>query len=62
MAGPTTIVPESEPAYFSTEMVEVQLLLPGWEAAALEAAAHQHGLTVGQMLRRLIRPCTRPSQ
>jgi hypothetical protein len=37
------------------EVVELRLLLPTRQAAALEAAAHQRGLTVGQMIRRLLR-------
>lgn len=36
------------------EVVEMALLLPRWQAAALEDAAHQRGLTAGQMLRKLI--------
>jgi hypothetical protein len=36
------------------EVVELALLLPRWQAAALEDAAHQRGLTTGQMLRKLI--------
>jgi hypothetical protein len=37
------------------EMVELSLLLPGWEVEALAVAATGHGLTTGQMLRTLIR-------
>ena len=47
-----------------SEVVEVTLLLPADQAAALEAIAHRQGVTVGQWLRRLIerscraiRPC-----
>jgi hypothetical protein len=36
------------------EMTELVLLLPGWQAAALERAAQQRGLTGGQLTRRLI--------
>jgi hypothetical protein len=36
------------------EVVELALLLPRWQAAALEQAAHERGLTAGQMLRKLI--------
>jgi hypothetical protein len=35
-------------------IVELALLLPDWEAAALEEAAHRRGLTAGQLIRRLI--------
>ncbi len=36
------------------EVVELALLLPRWQAEALEDAAHERGLTAGQMLRKLI--------
>ncbi len=36
------------------EVVELQLLLPRWQAAALEAAARARGMTSGQILRRVI--------
>ena len=36
-------------------MVELHLLLPSREAASLEAAAHERGLTTAQFLRRLCR-------
>jgi hypothetical protein len=36
------------------EVVEVALLLPRWQAEALVQAAHERGLTAGQMLRKLI--------
>lgn len=36
------------------EVVELQLLLPRWQAAALEAAARSRGMTTGQILRRVI--------
>lgn len=37
-----------------SEVVELALLLPRWQAAALEEAAHQRGITAGQMLRKMI--------
>ncbi len=37
-----------------TEVVEMPLLLPRWQALALEAAARRRGMTTGQMLRRVI--------
>jgi len=37
-----------------SEVVELSLLLPRWQAEALEQAAHNRGITAGQMLRRLI--------
>jgi len=37
------------------EIVELPLLLPSWQMEALETAAHDQGLTAGQMIRHLIR-------
>lgn len=39
---------------FADGMAEVSLLLPGWQAAALEQAARAQGMSSGQFLRRLI--------
>jgi hypothetical protein len=36
------------------EMVELMLLLPRGDAAALEQLAYREGLTVGQLMRRLL--------
>jgi hypothetical protein len=36
------------------DVVEVPLLLPGWQVAALETAAHDRGLTAGEMVRHLL--------
>jgi hypothetical protein len=36
-------------------VVEVSLLLPGWQASALESAAHDRGLTAAEMVRSLLR-------
>ena len=36
------------------EIVEFSVLLPGWQAAALEATARSQGLTTGQMVRHVI--------
>ena len=36
-------------------MVEMSLLLPAWQAEALEQAADHQGVSAGQMLRQLIR-------
>ena len=43
---------------FDTEVVELSLLLPGWQAAALEATAHREGVTTAQMIRRIIQAFT----
>jgi hypothetical protein len=36
------------------DMIEMALLLPRWQAMALQRAAKQRGMTPGQMLRRMI--------
>lgn len=36
------------------EMVEIALLLPHWQASALETAAHSRGVSTAQMVRNLI--------
>jgi len=38
----------------SNDVAELALLVPGWQVAALEDAAHAAGLTAGQFLRRLL--------
>lgn len=43
-----------DPLRMDQEVVELPLLLPRWQAAALEAAARRRGMTTGQMLRRVI--------
>lgn len=40
---------------FDNEMVELSVLLPSWQADALESAAQHQGLTTAQMVRLLIR-------
>jgi len=45
----------SEISRLDGEMVELALLLPSWQANALEDAAADQGLTTGQMVRTLIR-------
>jgi hypothetical protein len=47
--------PRADPADVPAEMVELTLLLSAAQADALEAAAACRGLTVGQLLRRLVR-------
>ncbi len=37
------------------DVVEVPLLLPGWQVAALATAAQDRGLTTGEMMRYLLR-------
>ena len=40
--------------HLDDEVVELPLLLPRWQAEALEEAAHIRGLTAGQMMRKLL--------
>ena len=49
------ISPGQDPVASHNSIVEVPLLLPGWQAARLEQAAAEQGLTTGQLARRLIR-------
>jgi hypothetical protein len=49
----TACLPGSEGAS-ATDVVEIPVLLPGWQALALEDAAHDRGLTAGEMLRHLL--------
>jgi len=46
--------PPGEKIRSDHEVVEPPLLLPRWQALALEAAANRRGMTTGQMLRRVI--------
>ncbi len=46
--------PPAEKIRSDHEVVELPLLLPRWQALALEAAANRRGMTTGQMLRRVI--------
>ena len=48
----------SEPGVMAAldgDMVELALLLPNWQAEALESAAQELGLTTGEMVRQLLR-------
>jgi hypothetical protein len=48
---------ESRTCLPDAEMVELSLLLPGWQAAQMERLADSQGLTLGQLIRLLIRDC-----
>jgi hypothetical protein len=39
---------------FDNEVTELSLLLPAWQIGALEQAAQSEGITVAQLLRRLV--------
>jgi hypothetical protein len=55
-APPLTMDPPvaAGPTRLDQEVVELPLLLPRWQALALESAARRRGMTTGQMLRRVI--------
>jgi hypothetical protein len=44
----------ADPELTREEVIEVPLLLPGWQMSALEQAAHCRGLTAGEMVRHLL--------
>jgi hypothetical protein len=46
--------PRETPIPVDGEIVELSLLLPRWQAVALESAARDQGISAGQMLRRII--------
>jgi hypothetical protein len=37
-----------------SDVIELPILLPEWQVVALEEAAKDRGMTVGQLLRRLV--------
>jgi hypothetical protein len=47
-------VEELYPPLLEGDVVEIPLLLPGWQASILETVAHQRGLTAGAMVRHLV--------
>jgi hypothetical protein len=55
---PSTIpdvgLPECDLSRLEGDVVELSLLLPGWQLGALEKASRRQGLTTGQMVRRLV--------
>ena len=53
-AQPGSVLTETASPLGNGEMVELALLLPDRQLQELEVAAHDHGLTTGQMIRRLI--------
>lgn len=44
------------------EIVELPILLPEWQVTALEQAAQQRGMTIGQLLRRLFADLFPPAE
>ena len=54
ISGPGKTFQLMEPFPGESEIVEVSLLLPRWQIQAMESVAHQRGMNLGQMLRRMI--------
>jgi hypothetical protein len=52
-AAPALAEPHNE-VMTKGDVVEIPVLLPGWQALALEDVAHHSGLTAGEMLRLLL--------
>lgn len=52
---PTCGVEEPCTPSLSEDVVELSLLLPGWQVTKLETVAHQRGLTAAAMVRFLLR-------
>jgi hypothetical protein len=48
-------VPDCAVGLLEGEVIEIPLLLPGWQASALETAAHRRGLTAAEMVRHVLR-------
>jgi hypothetical protein len=46
---------ESRTCWRDEEMMELSMLLPSWQVVEMEGVAHSRGLTVGQLIRQLIR-------
>jgi hypothetical protein len=45
---------DAHPSFAERDIVEIPLLLPSWQVEALAAAAQDRGMTVGEMMRRLL--------
>jgi hypothetical protein len=48
-------LPEDRICLLGDGVAEVSLLLPGWQMAEMEQVAYSRGLTLGQLMRLLIR-------
>ena len=53
-SGRALCVEEPAKPLMEEEVVEIPILLPGWQASFLETLAHQRGLTAGAMVRHLL--------
>jgi hypothetical protein len=54
-SGTPRCVEEPRAPLLEEDVVEIPLLLPGWQAKVLEIVAHQKGLTAAAMVRHLLR-------
>jgi hypothetical protein len=48
-------LPAADFRSLADDVVELSLLLPGWQAGALEKAAQRQGVTTAQLVRSLVR-------
>jgi hypothetical protein len=46
---------ERRTCWWDEDMTELSLLLPSWQVVEMEGVAHSRGLTVGHLIRLLIR-------
>lgn len=53
--APRVGVEEPCPPLVEGDVVELPLLLPGWQVTKLETVAHQRGMTAAAMVRHLLR-------
>jgi hypothetical protein len=49
-----TALLEADLELLEPEVIEIPLLLAGWQVSALETAAHERGLTAAEMVRQVL--------
>lgn len=54
--------PAGSAPHAEDQVIELNLFLPAWQAGRLEQMAREHNVTVGQLLRRLIRAAIAENQ
>ena len=52
---PPGVEEPSIPSFEGDDVVELPILLPGWQVTKLETAAHKRGMTAAAMVRYLLR-------
>ena len=57
---PRVAVEEPCTPLLEDDVVELPLLLPGWQVSKLETVAHQRGMTAAEMVRHLLRDFLSP--